>query len=407
MFSSTFFAGNRSALRAKTDVDFVILSANGMVQKSADLVFPFRQDSNFWYLTGCTVADAVFVLDVQQGVATVILPPRLKQRDAWEGVIDREDIKKNGALDVVIDADEGQKYLRSISKQKPRIGTIVPDGAYIAAYGLHFNPAKMLFKNRLKRLFGASTLVDIRIVMAGLRQVKQPQELEAIQKAIDITIDSFEALKKELPHMQGEQDIDIFVSHQFRLRGGKGHAYDPIVGCGEHAATIHYETNDGPLAANSLLLMDIGAEYEGYAADISRTWALGEPSDKQRAVYDAVKATHQYALSLLKPGVVIREYQKQVAAYQVDQLIQRGIIAAKDRKTSEANYPHLVSHFLGLDVHDAGLYEEPLPVGAVITVEPGYYMQAEKIGVRIEDDVLITQDGAVNLSARLSDNLVY
>lgn len=110
---------------------------------------------------------------------------------------------------------------------------------------------------------------------------------------------------------------------------------------------------------------------------------------------------------MLKPGVVIREYQKQVAAYQVDQLIQRGIIAAKDRKTSEANYPHLVSHFLGLDVHDAGLYEEPLPVGAVITVEPGYYMQAEKIGVRIEDDVLITQDGAVNLSARLSDNLVY
>ncbi len=407
MFNDSFFSGNRAALRQTCTADYILLSANGMVQKSADLVFPFRQDSNFWYLTGSNIADALLLIDVKNGVDTIILPERQKHRDMWEGAIDTAALQKTSGVHEVLQYEEGTARLKELAAKKPKIGTIVPDIAYLPAYGMHLNPQKLVFRNRLWRLFGKANLVDIRTDMARLRQVKQPAELEAIQKAVDITADSLAALKKEIGTMRTERDVDIFLSHQFRLGGASGHGYDPIVGSGVHAATIHHETNDGSLVKDSLLLMDVGALYNGYSADISRTYVIGTPTAKQRAVYDAVKAAHGFALSLLKPGVVIREYQKQVVTYLVDALISAGIYDAAHREQYEKEYPHLISHHLGLDVHDAGMYDDPLVEGCVVTVEPGVYLAEDGIGVRIEDDIVITKTGAKNLSSHLSDDLLY
>ncbi len=378
-----------------------------MIQKSADVTFPFRQDSNFWYLTGSQIADGLIFMDIKSGKDTIILPERAKHRDLWEGAIDTEALCRSSGVDTVLQAAEGTTLLKATALKKPKIGTIVPDIAYLAAYGMYLSPTKIVFRNRLRRMFGTAQLVDIRTDMARLRQVKQPAELDAIKHAVNITVDSLTALKSEIGNMKSERDVDIFLSHEFRLRGASGHAYDPIVGSGIHAATIHHETNDGPLVQNSLLLMDVGALYEGYAADISRTWVIGKATHRQKAVYNAVKSAHTFALGLLRPGVIIRQYQREVVAFLVDELIKAGIYEEVRRAAYEKDYPHLISHHLGLDVHDAGMYDDPLVEGCVVTIEPGVYLPEDKIGVRIEDDILITKTGAENLSARLSDNLLY
>jgi Xaa-Pro aminopeptidase len=407
MFDREFFAGNRAALRKACSADYILLSANGMVQKSADLVFPFRQDSNFWYLTGSQVADAILFMDLKKKRDIIILPERAKHRDLWEGAIDTAGLQKESGVSEVLQFEAGTALLKETAANKPKIGTIVPDIAYLPAYGMHLNPTKLIFRNRLRRMFGSGQMVDIRNDMARLRQVKQPAEIAAIQKAVGITLDSLAALKQEIGTMKSEQDVDIFLSHQFRLRGASGHGYDPIVGSGVNAATIHHERNNGPLVKNGLLLLDVGALYDGYSADISRTWVIGTPTKRQLAMYAAVKEAHTFALKLLKPGVAIRQYQKDVVAFLVDKLIAAGVYKEKDRAQHEKDYPHLISHHLGLDVHDAGLYDDPLVEGCVVTVEPGVYLPEDKIGVRIEDDILITKTGAKNLSAALPDDLLY
>lgn len=407
MFTPEFFSGNRAALRKAVAADFIILSASGLIQKTADETFPLRQDSNFWYLTGLQIADAMLVIDVKTGEAVILLPTRAKHRDLWEGAIDASAITMTSGIKKVLSADEATEFLKNISSSKPKIGTIVPDSAYIAAYGMHISPVKITFRNRLRRMFGTENLVDVRKDMARLRQVKQPVEIAAIQRAIDITLESLASLKSQIASMKNERDVDIYLTHQFRLRGAASHAYDPIVASGIHSATIHHQTNDGPLIKNGLLLMDVGASFGGYAADISRTWVTGTPNTRQRAAFDVIKSTHSYAISLLKPGVIIREYQKQVVAFQVNLLIKAGFYMPSERTEREKSYPQLISHFLGLDVHDAGMYDEPLQTGVVLTVEPGFYLPEEAIGIRIEDDILITTTGAENLSVSLPDNLLY
>ena len=406
MFDAAFFTGNRRALAAAAQTDLIVVSANGQLQKSADSLFPFSQDSSFWYLTGCEVPDAVLVMDLRKGTEFLVTPERQVHRDLWEGAIDLTALQALSGIKNIVGFTEGWRLIKQLGAETAKVGTVVPDGPYIAAYGMHINPAKIAFKNRLRRAVGAGKFVDVRKDIARLRQVKQPAELQAIRQAVKITLDGLQKLRAALPSMHDERDVEVFLTHQFRLGGADGHAYDPIVASGVHAATIHHMINDGPLRTNELLLMDVGAQYQGYAADISRTWVIGAATPRQKAAHAAMQSTHAYALKLLKPGVIIKDYQKEVVTFLVGELISAGLCKTSERAAIEKNYPHLISHFLGLDVHDAGMYDEPLVAGVLLTVEPGVYLPDEKIGVRIEDDILITADGAINLSTSLSSNLL-
>ena len=165
---------------------------------------------------------------------------------------------------------------------------------------------------------------------------------------------------------------------------------------------MHYLKAEAPLKTGELLLLDIGAEYTGYSADIARTISLGgNPTRRQKQVYDAVLDVQEYAFTLLKPGIVLQEYEKQIETYMGEKLRELGLIKTIDSDAVRHYFPHRISHFLGLDTHDVGDYEHPIEPGVVITVEPGIYIPEEGIGVRIEDDVLITAEGMVNLSAQL------
>jgi Xaa-Pro aminopeptidase len=237
-----------------------------------------------------------------------------------------------------------------------------------------------------------------------MRSLKQPIELQAIQKAIDITTETLsEVIKRtNFEKYRYENEIEADISGGFRRRGADGDAFTPIVASGKRACTIHYDANNAKLGKNELVIMDVGAQFNNYAADIARTVSVNKnPSERSQAVYNAVLEACEYAKSQLKPGVMMKEYELSVRQFIGKKLKELGLIKIINPKKLMRYYPHATSHFLGLEPHDAGDYSKPLQDGMVLAVEPGIYIAEESIGVRIENNVLITTSGVKVLSGSL------
>jgi Xaa-Pro aminopeptidase len=229
--------------------------------------------------------------------------------------------------------------------------------------------------------------------------IKQPEELGALQHAIDITCETLQDIAAhKLGTATREYELEAALSYDFRAKGAHGHAFAPIVGAGIHSTTLHYLENEGPITANDLVVLDVGAEVEHYAADITRTVSQTLITGRKAEVFKAVAAAQDYALDLLKPGTMPRDYELAVEEFIGTQLLQLGIIKDASREHVRRYFPHATSHFLGLDTHDVGDYQSPLPPGVVMTCEPGIYIPEEGIGIRLEDDVLITEHGNKVLS---------
>ncbi|HSH55249.1 MAG TPA: Xaa-Pro aminopeptidase [Candidatus Limnocylindrales bacterium] len=405
-FSSEFFMGNRQRLLGTVQAGLpIVLTAHGQLQRSSDGIFPFQQDSSFWYLTGIEYPDVIVVVDGTEGYA--IVPERSASREAFDGVVDFDELKAISGLAEVMPAEAGWERLTRRLKQTKKYATLLPNPPYIEGHGVYSNPARAALGDTLKSLVPNLKVHDIRMDVARLRMIKQAPELQALRQAIDITIDTLLEVAQPdvLARYQAEYEVDADIGRGFRFRGARGHAFDPIVASGKNATILHNVSNTVPLKKGDLLVLDVGAEYQHYAADVTRTVAYGEPSRRQQAVQTAVLAVQEHAIALVKPGILLKEYEQQVEKLMGEQLLKLGLIKEATKESIRRYYPHATSHFLGLDAHDAGDYSQPLPVGAVITVEPGIYIPEEGIGVRIEDDVLITETGCDVLSGRLSKAL--
>ncbi len=407
-FDSSFFSGNRERLRQLfTGTAPIVITAHGQLQKSTDEAYPFHQERNFWYLTGIDVPDAVLVMD--KGKEYLIVPEREAAREAFDGRIDHAALSRiSGIQDVYADKD-GWKQLAARLKRVQHVATLGAPQPYVDFWGMYTNPARATLIRRLKEVNADIELLDLRQHLARMRTVKQTVEIEAIQQAIDITLDTLKEIgrPKQLAKYAYEYEIEADLTRGFRRRGADGHAFAPIVASGERACTLHNTDNNAALASGELLVLDVGAGWNRYAADITRTLVLGEqPSRRQEQVYQAVLEAQEYAISLLRPGVVLKEYEKQVETFVGEKLRELGLIKTIEPEAVRAYFPHGTSHFLGLDVHDGGDYDHPLEAGVVLTVEPGIYIPEESIGVRIEDNVVITPEGCEVLSARLPRELV-
>jgi Xaa-Pro aminopeptidase len=407
-FDVEFFRGNRERLRQLfVGTAPIVVTANGLLQMAADEAYPFHQDRNFWYLTGIDEPGIILVMDKDREY--LIVPPREKVREQFDGAISPENLSEiSGVGDVYYEKD-GWKKLSTCIKKSPTVATLAANPKFMAQYGIFSNPARMELIDRLKESSPNFKIVDLRRHLSQMRMVKQPVEIAAIQRAIDITADAIQEVTRpsRLAKYTHEYEVEADLTRAFRRAGSRGHAFSPIVSGGDRACTLHQSRNEMPLASDELLLMDIGAEYHNYAADLSRTVSLsGRPSKRQQQVYNAVVAAQDFAFSLLKPGVKIRDYENQVEHFIGEKLRELGLIKSINSEQVRRYYPHASSHFLGLDVHDAGDYDAPLAPGVLITVEPGIYIPDEGIGVRIEDNVLITETGYKNLSAKLPRKLV-
>jgi Xaa-Pro aminopeptidase len=391
-FTSEFFAGNRQRLRELfTGTAPIVVTANGLLQRGGDSTYGFAQDASFWYLTGIDEPDIVLVMDRDKEY--LIVPARSASRQAFDGAPEPETLARRSGIQAIYNDKTGWEQLNGRLKKVKHAATLATPPAYVEHYGMYANPARAALVAKLKAEKSGLELLDLSPHLVRSRMVKQPDELAAIQSAIDITIAAVkEAIKPaKLRKYAHEYEIEAELACGFRRRGAAGHAFGPIVAGGPRA--------------DELVLVDIGAEVDHYAADISRTFSLGLPSRRQQAVHAAVLDVQRFAFGLLRPGVLLKDYEQQVEHYMGEKLRELGLIKTISHDNIREFYPHATSHFLGLNVHDVGDYERPLEPGIVLTVEPGIYIPREGIGVRIEDDVLVTAKGIKILSDKLSREL--
>lgn len=399
---ASFFVQNRQKFLQAIDGRSAVLTAYTALQRSADAAFAFEQEANFWYLTGIEAADWRLIIDAERGESVLVKPDVSDTHELFDGSLTTEEALAASGVDRVLSQTEGEVLLRRLARHG-EIATIGAD-PHAEYYSFYENPAPSTLRQQIAEYGG--TIWDCRRALARLRAIKQPDEIAMMRRAIAVTVDAFDAVRRQLPSFGHEYEIEAEFSHYFRAKHAAHHAYDPIVAAGKNACTLHYVRNNDAITAESLVLIDIGARMGGYAADITRAYAAGEVSARHRAVHAAVQAAQAAIVASLRPGLAVQAYQDTVDEHMKAALLGLGLMASLDDEEAYYRYfPHAISHGLGIDVHDSLGGTDTLREGMVLTVEPGIYIPEEGIGVRIEDDVLITATGHENLSAALSTDM--
>lgn len=400
---ASFFEQNRRRVIEKLNGSLLVVPAYSQMQRSNDTAFKFEQEANFWYLSGIEHPDWWLLIDGARERSWLVAPKVSDVHALFDGSLAAEEASEISGIKDIVDAQEGQRLLKAAARKHQFIYTIdVPQ--YHEHFGFTLNPAPREMRDMLSRHF--AKVQDFRSKMAAIRAIKSPEEMSAIQAAIDLTNQSFEKIYNSLKTYSYEYEIEAEFNELFRRVGAAGHAYDPIIAGGINACTLHYGANQSKLQKSSLLLMDVGARVSGYAADVTRTYGVGTTTKRQRAVHAAVVSAQKAIIRLLGPDKSVEEYQTQVDEIMKTELLSLGLMKDKDDNDNYRRYfPHAISHGLGIDVHDALGGPRVFQPGMVLTVEPGIYIPEEKIGVRIEDDILITETGHRNLSGKLSTDL--
>lgn len=396
LFDASFFAANRAKLLSESNAELIVITAAARLQSNTDEAYPFRQDSNFWYLTGIDEPEYILVLSQKQ--TYVIMPRRPVHADLWEGAINIDQLKTTSGINTFLSPREGWRVLNELLAKVKQVHSVPAPNPYVLHYQFFTNPARHRLLGKLRRLHPEVTITDLRPQLATLRCIKQTVELEAIQHAIDITGQALEKLNHS--DNRTEFEAEAVISYEFRMRGASGHAFSPILASGKNATTLHYNANNKTINPKDMLLADVGARYQHYNADLTRVLLPNRKlTPLQRAVYRAVADIQAYAISMIKPGQELLKYEKHIVQETGRQLKQLGLISDEKSQSSIRRYfPHSSGHQLGLDVHDVTSSAGKLQAGMVITVEPGIYIPEEGIGIRIEDDILVTKTGAKNLS---------
>lgn len=393
-----FFIQNRQRLTQALKGGLVVVTAYDAMQRAADMAHPYQQESCFWYLTGIEQPGWKLIFDGIRNHATLVRPALTEVERIFDGDIDDQQIIDMSGADAIIAEKDMERELRQLA----RTHSVVSSLAFKQhdAYRFAVNPAPSHLWNLLDRIF--PRVQDCERDIARLRAIKQPEEQKQLQSAIDLTIEAFNTVKQQLESYQYEYEIAADMTHVFGRHNAR-HAYDPIVASGGNACTLHYIANANKLRKNHFLLIDVGANLGGYCADITRTYQIGKVSNFARDVHEALQIAQRDCIALIEPGRSVEEYSREVDRIMCRTLSDLGLIASeKDEKGYRTYMPHAISHGLGIDTHDSLGRSHVLKEGMVLTVEPGIYIPEQSIGIRLEDDILVTHDGYKNLSKALS-----
>ena len=404
-----FHASRRAALRnLMPDNSVAVFFSAPVRNRSNDVDYQYSQDPNFYYLSGLTEPNSMLLIFKKEttlggktGNEFIFVQPKNTKQEMWTGVLLGPDTvsKTLGFKNVFLNNEFEALTTNFVSLDK--IYVIFPNDQPAETGFETDNRIKLAgqFKRKTAGIQNKLQHIDLGKWLAALRAVKQPEELVLLQKAIDISCKGHvELMKAAYPGMTEYQGQAV-MEYYFKEGGSEYPGYPSIVGGGENSCTLHYEKNSKKVFNNELLLADCGAEYHGYSADVTRTMPVnGKFSDEQRAIYQLVLDAQQAGIEACKPGNRFTDPGKTATEVIMKGLVKLGII--KNEKEYRTYFMHGTSHYLGLDVHDAGMYGN-LEAGNVITVEPGIYIPVGSdcdkkwwnIGVRIEDDVLITAEG--------------
>lgn len=396
--------------------------------RSYDTEFKFRQDSDFWYLTGFPEPDAIAVIDPQNKKSpyTLYVRPRDLEMETWfgrrEGV---EGAVKNYAANTAFSVDKFAADLPKLLDGHDKLYYRFSVDKALDQQVLGYLSGQRV--RRLKTAYPPHTIIDPTIITGEMRLHKTEEEAGYMQTAGTIAAEAhILAMKKVKPGMN-EGQVEAMMEAYMKDKGASGVAYNCIIGGGANATILHYVENNMPLKDGDLILIDAGAEYKGYASDITRTFPVnGKYTPAQREVYDVVLDVQEKCIEYTKTGNTIKGRQEYSIELLTEGMVKLGLLKGKTKdlikkKAYMKYYMHGVGHYLGLDVHDAGRYftdqtaknSRPFAPGMVLTVEPGIYVPPDDkdapakyrgIGVRIEDDVLVTQDGNRNLTSKVPKN---
>ena len=384
-----------------------IFVSNDEVPSNGDAIYSFKQNSDLFWLSGITQEDSMVVLfpdnpdPKYREVLVLVRPNELKEK--WDGkrlrVKEAQDI--SGIKTIVwLDVADGllQPWIHLAdniyldSNENDRKASLVRSRDY-------------RFIDEMKSRYPLHNYLRAAKIMKELRGIKTALEVEVMQKAIDITENTFRRLLKFIKPGVMEYEIEAEIFHSFLSQRATGEAYGSIIASGDRARTLHYVSNNAECKDGELILMDFGAEYGGYCADLTRTVPVnGKFTRRQKTVYNSCLHLHNYAKSILKPGISILEYTDKVGEEATQQFLKIGLLRKSDVKNEDPENRayrkylyHGISHHLGVDVHDLGTRTEPIKAGMVFTIEPGIYIEEEQMGIRIENNFWITRNGNKDL----------
>ena len=402
------FIQNRKRFTSRMQENSIaIFVSNDEVPSNGDAIYRFKQNSDVFWLSGITQEDSMVILfpdnpdPKYREVLVLVRPNELKEK--WDGkrlrVKEAQDI--SGIKTIVwVDSLDGllQPWIHLADN-------IYLDSNENDRKASHVRTRDYRFIDEMKSRYPLHNYVRAAKIMKELRAIKTAFEVEVMQQAIDITDNTFRRLLQFIKPGVMEYEIEAEIYHSFLSQRATGEAYGSIIASGDRARTLHYVSNNQECKDGELILMDFGAEYGGYCADLTRTVPVnGKFTRRQKTVYNACLHLHDYAKSLLKPGISILDYTDKVGEEATQQFLKIGLLKKTEVKNEDPENRayrkylyHGISHHLGVDVHDLGTRTEPIKAGMVFTVEPGIYIEEEQMGIRIENNLWITKNGNKDL----------
>lgn len=381
-----------------------VFNSNDIYPVSADSTLPFAQHRDILALSGVDQEESILVLFPNASNPAHREVLFLKETSELIAIWEGEKLTKQTAFETSgIQTVYWLQQFPTIFKQMmaEASGIYLNTNEHLRA-NTEVETREDRFIKQVKQDFPAHQVYKSAPIMHKIRSIKAPIELELMQTACNITEAGVRRLLGFIKPGVWEYEIEAELAHEFLRKRSKGFAYTPIIASGKNACVLHYIENNQQCQDGDVILLDVGAEYANYSSDLTRCIPVnGRFTARQKAVYNAVLHVKNEATKLLVPGTIMAEYHKQVGLLMEEQLVKLGLITLEDIKNQDPAWPaykkyfmHGTSHFLGLDTHDVGLWHEPIAANMVFTVEPGIYIPAEGLGIRLEDDVVVQANGA-------------
>jgi len=398
------FIMNRKNFVSEMDQSsLAVFNSNDIFPISADSTMPFQQHRDILFLSGVDQEESVLVISPgsknKAHREVLFLKETSKQIAVWEGAkLNKENAFETSGIKTVYWLDQFDRIFKQIISEVDHV--YLNSNEHLRA-DTTVQTREDRFVNKMRADYPAHSVRRSAPIMHRIRSRKLPIEIDLMQKACDITKSGIERILGFVKPGVWEYEIEAELIHEFIRNRSRGFAYTPIIASGANACVLHYIENNALCNAGDVILLDVGAEYANYASDLTRSVPVsGRFTDRQRAVYNAVLHVKKEAEKLLVPGTMMDDYHKEVGKLMESELLKLKLIDKIDIKNQRADWPaykkyfmHGTSHFIGLDTHDVGLWNEPIEAGMAFTCEPGIYIPEERLGIRLEDDLVVQKKG--------------
>jgi Xaa-Pro aminopeptidase len=402
--NNQLFIDNRKRFAAQMEPNSIaIFHSNYQYSWNGDAVYKFKQNSDIYWMCGIDQEDSVLVLypdcPIPEYRECLFLVETNEKIAVWDGYkYTKEDAKATSGVEHIYWNDNYMQKLRPVINMAENVYLPLNENDRLNPS----SPMKQLdFARQMMDIYPLHNYKRAGMILQRLRSIKNKFEIEVMREAVNISKKGFLRILKSTKPGMGEFEIEAELAHEFLSNRGSGFSFEPIVAAGKNACTLHYIENKDIVKDNVLILVDCGVDYANYISDMTRCVpANGKFSKRQAEIYNATLRVMKQAREKLVAGTMLMEYQKEIEGLMTDELIGLGLLTNEDVKNQDPAWPavkkyfmHGTSHFLGVDVHDSGMRYEPMQVGMAFSCEPGIYVPEEGIGVRIENQILITENG--------------